>query len=194
MQYLPLGTVTLGLPVDFPPLKTLDTHWNNLPIQPTPFIGREQEVAAVAQQLRREEVRLLTLTGPGGIGKTRLALQVATQLSEHFPDGVSFVNLAPLRDPGLVVPTIAQALGIREVAGQPLLGRLKEHLQQKQVLLLLDNFEQVVSAAVQVADLLATCPQLKVLVTSRERLHVRTEHEFAVPPLALPDLRHLPEL
>jgi predicted ATPase/serine/threonine protein kinase len=165
-----------------------------LPLQPTPFIGRQQEVAALLHQLQRPEVRLLTLTGPGGIGKTRLALQVAAQQSEWFADGVSFVNLAPIGDPGFVVPTIAQALGIREVAGQPLLERLKEHLQQQQLLLLLDNFEQVMSAAVQVADLLSACPRLKVLVTSRERLHVRAEHEFAVPPLALPDPGHLPDL
>ena len=99
-----------GLPTDFPPLMTLDTHPNNLPLQPTPFIGREQEIAAVEQLLRREEVRLLTLTGPGGIGKTRLALQVAAELSGVFPDGVYFVNLAPIRDSGFVVPAIAQAL------------------------------------------------------------------------------------
>ncbi len=194
MQYLPLGTITLGLPVDFPPLKTLDTHWNNLPIQPTPFIGREQEVAAVAQLLRREEVRLLTLTGPGGIGKTRLALQIATQLSGLFPDGVYFVNLAPIRDPALVVPTIAQALHIKENAEQPMLNLLKAFIRKQRLLLLLDNFEQVVSAATQVADLLISCPELKVLVTSRMVLHVRAEQEFAVPPLSMPDPRHLPDL
>ncbi len=183
-----------GLPVDFPPLKTLDAYPNNLPAQPTPFIGREKEVAAVGHLVQREDVRLVTLTGPGGVGKTRLGLQVAAELSDRFADGVVFVNLAPLSDPTLVVPTIAQVLGIPEVAGQPLLERLKEQLHQKQVLLLLDNFEQVVSAAVQVADLLSTCTQLKVLVTSRETLHVRAEHEFAVPPLALPDPGHLPDL
>jgi predicted ATPase/tRNA A-37 threonylcarbamoyl transferase component Bud32 len=165
-----------------------------LPIQLTPFIGREQEVAAAGHLLRREEVRLLTLTGPGGIGKTRLSLQMAAELSESFAGGVFFVDLAPLRNPALVLSTIAQTLSIQEAAGQSLLERLKEGLRQKQLLLLLDNFEQVLSAAVQVADLLAACPRLKVLVTSRERLHVRVEHEFAVPPLALPDLRHLADL
>ncbi len=194
MQYLPLGTVTLGLPADFPRLKTPDTHPNNLPIQPTPFIGREQEVATVAQLLRREEVRLLTLTGPGGIGKTRLALQVATQRSGLFPDGVYFVNLAPIRDPALVVPTIAQALHIKENAEQPMFNLLKAFIRKQRLLLLLDNFEQVVSAATQVADLLISCPELKVLVTSRMALHVRAEQEFAVPPLSMPDPRHLPDL
>jgi predicted ATPase/serine/threonine protein kinase/DNA-binding CsgD family transcriptional regulator len=183
-----------GLPADFPPLKTLDTHPNNLPGQPTPFIGREQEVEACEQLLRRQEVRLLTLTGPGGIGKTRLALQVAADLSKVFPEGLYFVNLAPVRDPGFVVPTIAQALDVKELAGQPVLDLLKAFLGEKQLLLLLDNFEQVVNAAIQVAELLAACPQLKVLVTSRMVLHVQAEHEFAVPSLSVPDPRHLPEV
>ncbi|TMD69535.1 MAG: tetratricopeptide repeat protein [Chloroflexi bacterium] len=165
-----------------------------LPAQLTPLIGREQEVAAVGHLLHREDVRLVTMTGAGGLGKTRLGLQVAAELSDLFPDGVYFVNLAPISDPELVVPTIAQALGIREVAGQSLLERLQEELQQKQVLLVLDNFEQVVNAASQLVDLLAACPKLKLLVTSREVLHVRAEREFAVPPLALPDPTHLPEL
>ncbi len=167
---------------------------NNLPIQPTPFLGREQEVAIIGNLLRREDVRLVTLTGPGGMGKTRLGLQVAAELSDLFADGVFFVNLAPLNDPALVVPTIAGTLGIREESGQSLLERLKEELRQKHLLLLLDNFEQVVSVAEQVAALLVACPQLKVLVTSREVLHVRAEHEFAVSPLAVPDPTHLPDL
>jgi len=186
--------IIAGLPADFPPLLTLDTHPNNLPVQPTPFIGREQEMEACEQLLRREEVRLLTLTGPGGIGKTRLALQVAADLSEVFPDGVYFVYLAPIRDPGFVVPTIAQALDVKELAGQSLLDLLKAFLREKRLLLLLDNFEQVVSAAIQVAELLAACPPLKVLVTSRMVLHVQAEQEFAVPALSVPDLRHLPEM
>src|SRR6266702_2972238 len=186
--------VIAGLPAGFPPLKTLDAYPNNLPIQPTPFVGREQEVAAVAALLRREDVRLLTLTGPGGTGKTRLGLQVAAELSEVFADGVFFVNLAPISDPSLVVPTIAQALDVREAAGQPLLDLVSAFLREKQVLLLLDNFEQVASAALEVADLLTVCPRLKVLVTSREVLHVRAEREFAVPVLTVPDAKHLPDL
>jgi len=186
--------VIAGLPSDFPPLNTLNTRPNNLPFQPTPFIGREKEVAALGQLLYREDVHLVTLTGPGGIGKTRLALQVAAELSDLFADGISFVDLAPLNDPALVIAAIAQSLGIREVGGQPLLERLKDELQRKQMLLLLDNFEQVVSAAVQVADLLATYPLLKVLVTSRVVLHVQAEHEFFVPSLSLPDPNHVPDL
>ena len=186
--------VIAGLPADFPPLKTRDRRSNNLPVQPTPLIGREHEMATVVRLLRREDVRLVTLTGAGGTGKTRLSLQVASELSDVFTQGIFFISLAPINDPMLVMPTIAQELGIRDRVGQSLSGRLAEALHQKQALLLLDNFEQVVGAATQVADLLTSCPQLKVLVTSREVLHVRAEQEFAVPPLALPDPAHLPEL
>jgi len=186
--------VIADLQASFPPLKTLDTSPNNLPVQPTPFLGREQELATIGDLLRREEVRLLTLTGPGGTGKTRLGLQVAAELSELFTTGVYFVNLAAISDPALVIPTIAGTLGIREVTGQSLLERLQENLRQKRLLLLLDNFEQVVCAAEQVATLLLACSQLKVLVTSREVLRVRAEHQFTVPPLALPNPTHLPDL
>jgi len=186
--------VIAGLSEDFPPLKTLNSRANNLPIQLTQLIGREKEVARVLHLLRREDIHLLTLTGPGGTGKTRLGLQVAAELSDAFPDGVHFVNLAPISDPTFVVPTIAQTLAVKEITDQPLLDLLKAFLHEKHLLLLLDNFEQVVSAATYVAELLVTCPKLKVLVTSRAVLQVRGEQEFAVPPLQLPDPKHLPDL
>ena len=182
------------LPVDFPPLQTLDTHPNNLPTQPTPFMGREREVARLCDLLRRPEIRLLSLTGPGGVGKTRLALQVAAELSELFLDGIFLVPLAPVDDPEEVMPAIAQTLAIGEVGDQPLLALVKSVLKQKQLLLLLDNFEQVSGAAVDIADLLSACPRLKVLVTSQVVLHVRAEREFAVPTLSLPNPKRLPEL
>ena len=186
--------VMAGLPADFPPLKTLDSSPNNLPVQPTPFIGREKEVAAVVELLNREQVHLLTLTGAGGTGKTRLALHVAAELSEAFTDGVFFVNLAPLRDPQFVLPAIAQTLNIQEEGEPFLFDLLKAFLQEKHMLLLLDNFEQVVQAASEVAALLGACPKLKMVVTSRMVLNVRIEQEFVVPPLTLPDLKHLPDL
>lgn len=182
------------VPADFPPLKSLDAHSHNLPVQPTPLIGREQVGATACGLLRRTDVRLLTLTGPGGTGKTRLGLQVAADLLEDFESGVYFVPLAVIRDPALVASSIARALGLQEKAGQLLLDSLKEFLQDKQMLLLLDNFEQVVAAALLVAELLAACPRLKFLVTSRVVLRLSGEHEFPVPPLELPDPRRLPAI
>ena len=176
--------VIAGLPADYPPLKTLDSHANNLPIQLTQLIGREKEVARVQELLRRKDIRLVTLTGPGGTGKTRLGLQVAAELNDAFPDGVYFVNLAPIADPEIVVPTIAQILGVKEIAEQPMLDLLKAFLREKHLLLLLDNFEQVISAAVYVAELLIACQTLKVIVTSRAALHVRGEQEFLVTTVA----------
>ena len=186
--------VAPDLPADFPPLITLDALLNNLPIQSTPLIGREAQIMAVQELLQHADVRLVTLTGPGGMGKTRLGMQVAVDLSDDFEHGVYFVDLAPIGDPGLVISTIAQTLKVRETSDQPLIASLEEYLREKRMLLLLDNFEQVVAAAPTVADLLATCPHLKLLVTSREVLHLRGEHEFPVPPLALPDSKQLPEL
>jgi predicted ATPase/DNA-binding CsgD family transcriptional regulator len=166
---------------------------HNLPAQSSSLIGREQEIQAVCALLRRPEVRLATLTGPGGVGKTRLGLQVATDLLDDFPDGVCFVPLAAVSDPDLVIPTIAHALGIKEAGEQSLWDLLQTDIRDKQLLLLLDNFEQVLAAAPQLSNLLSNCPALKIVVTSRAVLHIHGEHEFPVPPLALPELTHLPE-
>jgi predicted ATPase/transcriptional regulator with XRE-family HTH domain len=157
-----------------------------LPVPLTPLLGRAHLVAVAGGLLQREEVRLLTLTGPGGIGKTRLGLQVAADGRPLFPDGVAFVALAALRDPGLVAATIAQALGVREGGRQSMRERLLEFLRGKHLLLVLDNFEHMLAAAPLVAELLAADPALKVLVTSRAVLRLQGEQEFPVPPLALP--------
>jgi predicted ATPase len=174
-----------GIPHAFPPLLTLDRHAHNLPIQPTPLLGREREIAALGPLLRRDDARLVTLTGPGGVGKTRLGLQVAAELVDAFVDGVWFVQLSRLVDPDLVVPTIAQTLGVREVSDQPIAETLHAHVQAKQLLLVLDNFEQVVGAAQEVATLLAGCPTLTLLVTSRAPLRLRVEKVYPIAPLAL---------
>jgi len=162
---------------EFPPLKSL--YRTNLPIPATPFLGREGELAQVSALLSREDTRLLTLTGPGGTGKTRLGLQAAAEASERFPDGVFWVPLAPLRDPELVLETAAQAVGSKD--------GLAEHIADKELLLLFDNFEHVVEASAELGDLLASCPNLDLLVTSRERLRVRGEQTYPVPPLAESD-------
>jgi predicted ATPase len=155
-------------------------------------VGREREVEEISERLRSEEVRLLTLTGPGGTGKTRLALQAAADLLEEFEDGVFFITLAAITDPELVPSTIAGALGVMESAEQPLLETLKSFLQQKHLLLLLDNFEQVLEGAPVVGELVAADPKLKILATSRIPLRLYGEQEYMVPPLALPDPRVLP--
>jgi predicted ATPase/class 3 adenylate cyclase len=176
-----------GLATDFPPLLSLDRRPNNLPAQPTPLIGRQAELAEIVKRLSSGEVRLLTLTGPGGMGKTRTALQAAAELIDQFEDGVYFVDLAPIRDPQSVPTAIAQTLGLRDTSDRPVLDQLKAELSQKTLLLLLDNFEQVTAAANIVAELLRESPRLKILVTSRESLRVRGEYILPLSPLALPD-------
>jgi predicted ATPase/class 3 adenylate cyclase len=182
--------VAPGLARDFPALSSLDAHPNNLLIPPTRLVGREREVQTVRSLCLRRDVRLVTVTGPGGIGKTRLGLQVAAELMGQYPDGVFFVDLAPISEPDLVISTIAHVLGLREAGGRPLRETVTAYLHEKRLLLLLDNFEQLLLAAPLVADLLAACPRLAVLVTSRAVLHLRGEREFAVPPLALPEATH----
>jgi predicted ATPase/serine/threonine protein kinase len=172
-------------------------HASNLPVQRTAFIGREIEVAAAKGLLLRKDVRLVTVTGPGGIGKTRLALQVAGECSDRFPGGVYLVPLGAVSGAELIPSVIAQTLGVREAAGQPLVETLKEHLRNSArgaSLLVLDNFEHLITAAPFVSELLAAIPELKVLATSRAALHVYGEHEFPVPPLAFPDPHALPPL
>jgi predicted ATPase/serine/threonine protein kinase len=177
------------------PARESEPRPNNLPVQRTAFIGREHEAAGLRQLLSRADVHLVTLTGPGGIGKTRLALQVAGEIADQFPGGVCFVALSAIGETGLIASTIAQAVGVRETGNSP-----QENLMEyvgglsQPMLLVLDNFEHLVSGAPVVAQMLTAGPKLKVMVTSQAPLHVYGEHEFPVPPLALPDPKFIPPL
>jgi predicted ATPase/class 3 adenylate cyclase len=182
-----------GLITTFPPLQTLDSFPNNLPTQLTSFIGRENEIAEVKQEL--ESHRLVTLTGSGGTGKTRLSLQVAVDLLEKFEHGVWFIELAPLTDPDLIPQTVLSTIGIQEQQGKTPLDVLKEYLHEKQLLLVLDNCEHLIAASAQVVNtLLNAAPKLKVIASSREALGVKGELSYPVPSLSLPDVKHLPTI
>jgi predicted ATPase/class 3 adenylate cyclase len=181
-----------GLPVDFPALRSLDAQPNNLPVQLTSFVGREVEIAAVHALIERS--RLVTLTGPGGAGKTRLALQVAAERLGRHGDGAFIVELAPVSDPSMVPSAIASALLIREATDRPLADTIVDALRNRDMLLVLDNLEHLPGATPLVATLLASAPRLRILATSRARMNARGEEEFAVPPLRVPDAAHLPDL
>jgi predicted ATPase/Tfp pilus assembly protein PilF len=169
-------------------------YTTNLPAQSTALIGRDQEVATARDLLLRSEVRLVTLTGPAGVGKTRLAISIAGTLLDDCPDGVLFVDLSVIGDPALVLTEIAQTLGLKEQGGQTLPAALEEYLRQRNLLLVLDNFEHVLPAAPLLVELLEAAPQLQMIATSRAALRVSGEYEYAVRPLALPNLQRLPPL
>jgi predicted ATPase len=174
-------------------VKSRHVRYTNLPHPLTPFLGREEVQQAVRTRLARPRVRLLTLSGAPGVGKTRLALALANDVLEEFTHGVCFVPLAPISDPDLAISAIAHALGLQEIGERPLFEYLSAFLRSKQLLLLLDNFEQVLPAAPLLTDLLMACPELKILVTSRAVLRLEGEYVYKVPPLAVPDVQHLPE-
>ncbi len=159
------------------------TMHTNLPQLSAPLIGREGEIRGIYNLLKRDDVRLVTLTGPGGVGKTRLALQIASDSASDYPDGVHFISLAAITDPGLILPTMAQALGLHETGERAPTLLLIDYLSDQSTLLLLDNFEQLSSAGIVLVDLLTACPALKLLITSCETLRLRDEHEFSVAPL-----------
>jgi predicted ATPase/class 3 adenylate cyclase len=181
-----------GLDLEFPVLRSLDARANNLPVQLTSFVGRDAEIAAVNDLLDR--ARLVTLTGPGGTGKTRLALQVAAERLARHGDGAFFVELAAITDAGLVPSAAATALHLREGADRSIAEVVADWLRERDMLLILDNFEHLLDAAAFVSELLAAAPRLRVVVTSRAPLRLHGEHEFPVPPLRIPDARHLPSL
>jgi predicted ATPase/class 3 adenylate cyclase len=181
-----------GCPTDFPALRTLDRTPNNLPIQPSTFIGRAKEIKDALRLL--DGTRLLTLTGPGGTGKTRLSLQLAAEVGSQFPDGAFWVPLAPISDPDLVASTIAHSLGVQVSGGEAPLAKVSDYVREKRMLMVLDNFEQILAAAPTVGALLEVAPALKIVTSSRAPLRLSGEQEYPVPPLELPDLERLPAL
>jgi predicted ATPase len=196
-QAPPLHQLTSGQSTFSAPIPTITrvaaikaSSKHNLPAQTTSFVGRERELQEVCDLMRRPDRRVVTLTGVGGSGKTRLGIEVVTQLRNEYDEGVYFVPLATISNPELVTSIIAKAVGVKESFDKPVLDTLKEYLGDRLMMLLLDNFEQIMKAAPLVSELLAAAPKLKVLITSRERLHIQGEQEYIVPPLALPALSH----
>ena len=179
--------VVRGLERDFPPLASLENRPTNLPPQATPLIGRERELAEVVELMRNPDVRLLTLTGPGGAGKTRLALQAAADLLDDFADGVFFVGLAEIAEPSLLVPTIARTLGVRETGGLSEEEALARYLHDRELLLVLDNFEHLLETAAQLGDLVRNAVSVQAILSSRAPLRVSAEREYPVPELAETD-------
>ncbi|MFN2418349.1 MAG: adenylate/guanylate cyclase domain-containing protein [Candidatus Limnocylindria bacterium] len=184
--------VVVDLPSEFAPMASLDGVPNNLPTRLTTFLGREREMAEISALLVKS--RLLTLTGPGGTGRTRLSLEVAGRSLAWFPDGVFFIELASITEPELVPATIGQALGLPDRGRRSSVDRLIDHIGEQRMLVVLDNFEQVTDAAFAINELLTACPNLTVMTSSRSILHVSGEQEYPVPPLRLPDPAHLPSL
>ena len=184
--------VAEGLREEFPALRSMDARPNNLPTPLTSFVGRRRELDAVEDAVRAS--RLVTLSGPGGAGKTRLSVQAARELLSEFEHGAFFVGLAPITDPALVIPTIAESLGIGEATDQSPLDHVIEHVRDREVLLVLDNMEQVLEAAGDVGQLLSSTDRVRIIASSREPLGVHGEREYPVPPLGLPDTEHLPSI
>src|SRR5688572_8392314 len=183
--------IVSDLQVEFPPLRTLDNLPNNLPTQLTSFVGREKELADA--KILLQNAHLLTLIGPGGTGKTRLSIQVASEMLDQYSDGAWFVELAPILDPGLVPRTTAIAIGLREEPQRPLIDMLCDYLREKKLLIILDNCEHLVDACAHMADrILHAAPNTRILASSREALGIGGEVTYRVPSLGLPDLSHLP--
>ena len=182
-----IASQSVGSESEAPVVTQIAGTENNLPVQPTPFIGRERELNEVSNLLEREEVRLVTLIGPGGTGKTRLSLKLGEESPGRYESGVIFLPLAEVSEPDLVVSKVAKQLGIREGGSQPLLASVRNYLRDKQILLIMDNFEQIIQGAELISELMNAAPRVKFLVTSRTVLNLRGEYEFPVPPLTLPD-------
>jgi len=174
------------IPIEFPPIKSLDSHPHNISILPSLLIGRDEELETLQQLLLNSKSRVVTITGPGGMGKTRISMQVAAELIEKYRNGVFFIDLTKINEAESFYRLILSTLSIKETSGKEVLELLVDYLHDKNMLLILDNFEHIMGAAVYAAELLVKCPGLKYLVTSREALHIRGEKIFQLPALQTP--------